>query len=66
MMVVRTYTGFSEDAIVVLGTKKRLAVHEPPGTWVCNAFRSDSIGLLVANTDVSLTVVWSVYGQNDD
>lgn len=65
-MRVATYRGsYEENAIVVLGGKRAglgLAVHAPPGTWVQNVYRFDSFGLLVANTDDSLTVLWSDYG----
>ena len=59
MSTLKTYKYPGDMDIIAYGSTNRPAVRCLPGDWVCTKFNSDSLGLLVANGDDFLLVLWS-------
>jgi len=57
--MIRTYEHPHEMAIIAYESQRE-GIHLKPGDWVRHSDRTGSKGMLIANTDDSLVVLWSI------
>lgn len=63
-MLLKNYSGYQERDIACITGEIYDAINAGPGALVRNRTKAKSIGLLIANTDDTLVVLWIEEGRS--